>query len=294
MMELQGEVTRLTGSLVERDGELGAAQTGMKNALAELEELRAEHFESLRALESASMRLDDLHAQARGQATRIRLKALREAIEIADRVAELVRLRDDLSGRLRTALEETANRLNGFEGGTALQEVVQRAGFDMSALDQAREKVGKLASAAGQGAGDTGTFQRISASMEDAVEEVNKAARAVLGRSADGGVGGEEAAVAATNGHVERPAEDIFEGIVRVEIGPLDDFSQLVSFEDAAGEIGATSEVSIERFSDGRATLAMKLDGPVELLRELEERSPVEFKVRDLTGDRVVLDVDDE
>jgi hypothetical protein len=38
----------------------------------------------------------------------------------------------------------------------------------------------------------------------------------------------------------------------------------------------------------------MKLGEPVELLRELEERSPFEFKVRDQRADRVVLDVDDE
>jgi hypothetical protein len=170
----------------------------------------------------------------------------------------------------------------------------------MTALDQAREKVAKLANGTGDGSGDTGTLRRISASMEDAVDEVNRAARAVLGRSDGAPEDSEEsaqeslAASAGTNGHADRPAADIFEGIVRVEIGPLDDFSQLVTFEDAAGEIGATSEISIERFSEGRATLAMRLDEPVELLRELEERSPVEFKVRDLTGDRVVLDVDDE
>ena len=38
----------------------------------------------------------------------------------------------------------------------------------------------------------------------------------------------------------------------------------------------------------------MKLDEPVELLRELEERAPFEFKVRDHRFDRLVLDVDGE
>ena len=75
-------------------------------------------------------------------------------------------------------------------------------------------------------------------------------------------------------------AHELFEGLVKVQIGPLGDFSQLVSFEDAAGQIDATSEISVERFSEGRATLSMRLDEPVELLRELEERSPLEFKVR--------------
>jgi hypothetical protein len=96
------------------------------------------------------------------------------------------------------------------------------------------------------------------------------------------------------NGHAEREPAELFEGLVRVEIGPLGDFSQLVGFEDAAERIGATSEISVERFSEGRATLSMRLDEPVALLRELEERSPLEFKVRHTAGDRLILDVDEE
>ena len=58
-------------------------------------------------------------------------------------------------------------------------------------------------------------------------------------------------------------------------MGPLSDFSQLVGFEDAAAGIGATSEMSVKRFTQGRATLAMRFKHPVELLSELEERAPV-------------------
>ena len=80
------------------------------------------------------------------------------------------------------------------------------------------------------------------------------------------------------NGRAD-PFDGIFEGLVKLEIGPLGDFSQLVGFEDAVGQLGA-SEISVERFSEGRATLSMRLDQPVELLRELEERSSLDFKVR--------------
>jgi hypothetical protein len=38
----------------------------------------------------------------------------------------------------------------------------------------------------------------------------------------------------------------------------------------------------------------MRLDEPVELLRELEERAPMEFRVRRTDSDRVILDLDDE
>lgn len=87
--------------------------------------------------------------------------------------------------------------------------------------------------------------------------------------------------------------DGMFEGEVEVEIGPLRDFAQLSGFEDAANAIGATGEIVVKRFSGGRATFAMGLERPVELLRELEERAPLEFHVRSSKEDRVVLDVDD-
>ena len=74
-------------------------------------------------------------------------------------------------------------------------------------------------------------------------------------------------------------------------MGPLSDFSQLVGFEDAAGGISATSRDFGEAVRRGRATLEMRLDQPVELLRELEERAPFEFKVRGRRFDRLVLEV---
>lgn len=97
------------------------------------------------------------------------------------------------------------------------------------------------------------------------------------------------------NGHqpVAEPA-GLFDGMVEVEVGPLSDFAQLVGFEDAAGDIGATEEISVKGFARGRATLHMHLSEPVELLRELEERAPFEFRVRDTRENRVVLDLDSE
>ena len=47
----------------------------------------------------------------------------------------------------------------------------------------------------------------------------------------------------------------------------------------------------MKRFTRGRATLAMRFKQPVELLKELEERAPFVFKVRDMRADRIVLDV---
>jgi hypothetical protein len=85
---------------------------------------------------------------------------------------------------------------------------------------------------------------------------------------------------------------DVFDGLIEVEVGPLSDFDQLASFEDAANGIGAAEEISVKRFTQGRATLEMHLSEPVALLVELEERAPFEFTVRAMRNDRVVLDVD--
>ncbi|HEX2435218.1 MAG TPA: hypothetical protein VHI76_01045, partial [Solirubrobacterales bacterium] len=121
--------------------------------------------------------------------------------------------------------------------------------------------------------------------LVERVSDVAKLPGAV--RSTRNGDGGEEE---------ERGAEsaDVFNGRVHVDVGPLGDFSQLVALEDAAGSIDAASEIKIRRFSQGRAELDMRLREPVELLRELEQRCDLEFRVRSLKDGRVVLDVDDE
>ncbi len=99
-------------------------------------------------------------------------------------------------------------------------------------------------------------------------------------------------AAAGGNGRVEA-LNGVFEGLIKLEIGPLGDFSQLVGFEDAVGRLGA-SDISVERFSEGRATLNVQLDQPVELLRELEELSSLDFKVRHTARDNLILDIDED
>jgi hypothetical protein len=195
--ELEREMRSLSGMFLGREREVQS----LRAALAEAND---RHDRSLRSLETVAMRVEEIHAQARGQATRIRMKALGDAVQISRRVKEIAD---------RIEIEPQAT--NGAD---------------------------PVAAAGGQA----------------------------------------------------RSAPELFEGMVEVEIGPLGDFSQLVGFEDAAGKIGATSEISVRKFSEGRATLSMRLDEPVDLLRELEQRSPMEFRVRRTDQDRVVLDLDDE
>jgi hypothetical protein len=214
--ELDQVSAALAERVVEREREL-------RELRVEVARARERGDESLRALTALAEDLEAIRRQARGQATRIRLRALGEAAELVQRIGELG---DDRS-EVREGMIE------------AFQEAIERVGADAEE-DESHDPLGLL------------------------------------------GTG---------NGHPEREPGELFEGLVEVEVGPLSDFSQLVGFEDAASGIGATSEISVTRFTRGRATLAMRFRQPVELLRELEERAPFEFKVRDTRSDRVVLDV---
>jgi chromosome segregation ATPase len=187
--ELDGETSSLSAMVIEREREIRVL--GQR-----LQEANECHDRSIASLDSITARLEELEAQARGQATRIRMKALREAVEVSKKVKALT----DAEFALREEADD-----------------------------------------------------------EDAA-----------------------------------PVEDaLYAGRVKLEIGPLGDFSQLVGFEDTVGQLGA-SEISVERFSEGRATLSMNLDEPVDLLRELEEHSALDFRVRHNAPDNLILDVDED
>jgi hypothetical protein len=173
----EADLTSLSGMVIERERTI-------RDLTERLEEANACHDRSIASLDKVTARLEELQAQARGQATRIRMKALSEAVEVSRRVQAL------------TEAEPAV-----FDG--------------------------------------------------------------------------------------------LFEGEVKLEIGPLGDFSQLVGFEDTVGRLGA-SEISVERFSEGRATFSMRLEQPVELLRELEDLSALDFKVRHNAPDNLILDIDED
>jgi len=189
LAELETETTSLTGMVLEREREIRC----LNERLREANEC---HDRSIASLDAITSRLEEVEAQARGQATRIRMKALREAVEVSKKVKELT--------EIEPALEAEA-----------------------------------------------------AASQDPA------------------------------------PDEGLYEGRVKLEIGPLGDFSQLVGFEDAVGQLGA-SEIKVDRFSEGRATFSMQLNEPTDLLSELEELSSLDFKVRHTAPDNLILDVDEE
>jgi hypothetical protein len=88
------------------------------------------------------------------------------------------------------------------------------------------------------------------------------------------------------------PADGLYGGLVRLDLGPIERFSDLTRLEDAAREIEAVSGVVVEKVSGGRATLALRLAERVALVALLEERSPVPFRVRMSSESRLVLDLE--
>jgi uncharacterized coiled-coil protein SlyX len=202
--EFERETTSLSRMVIEREGEIRTLTERLRDA-------NECHDRSIASLDAVTARLEEMQTQARGQATRIRMKALREAVEVSRRVQ---------------ALTEA-------EAGVTETEAAPE-----------------------------------SAPAPEPMPAPNGA------------------------GHGEL-ADGIFAGQIKLEIGPLGDFSQLVGFEDAVGKLGA-SEISVERFSEGRATLSMRLEEPVELLRELEDLSNLDFKVRHTAPDNLILDVDED
>lgn len=226
----EADVSSLSGMVIERERTI-------RDLTERLEEANACHDRSIASLDAVSARLEELQAQARGQATRIRMKALREAVEVGRRAQDLA----------------------------------------------------EAEAAAGEPASDIAA---------DVAEVEEAAAEAAPQSTANGATNGNGNGNGASAGHPAGEAEaawqpGLFAGKIRLDVGPLGDFAQLVGFEDSIGRLGAT-DISVERFSEGRATFSMRLDQPVDLLRELESLSALDFKVRHTAPDNLILDVDDD
>ena len=191
LREVDAELTCLSGMVLERERESAL----LRDQLSEAEE---RHDRSLEKLEVIIQRVEELQAAARGQATRIRMKALREAVEVSERAHNLT----------------------------------QRMDF------------------AGHGETPAGPDAEVQA------EEI-----------------------------------PLQEGQVEVEVGPLSDFSQLLTFQETAESLPEVDGVRLERFSDGCATLMVSLREPTDLGAALQEAAPLALQQRDATSAKLAFDV---
>ncbi len=188
----------------------------------------------LNRLAALAGELEELRVAARGQATRIRLDALREAATVSERISELATAPEGGSERVLAAVEAAIARLGG---------------------EQVPDPEDDEAAAAASKPPEAPEAGRNGASGEDQI---------ALDRA----------------------------GRISVDVGPFSDFYELVGFEDAANAIGATGEIAIRRFSEGRANIEVDLNEPVDLLRELEQRCDLELRVRARSDDEIILDLD--
>ncbi len=212
--------------------------------------------------------------------------------ELATRAANLDEL-ERVANRLAERVVERERELKDVRA--ELAEATRKSALSMEALEALVKELEKARRRPPKEPAAGGGAAAVPAEPEPDPEVEQPIAERTPGRRFDPAPTTDpdsEPVPAGSNGHSEEAAARMFQGCVEVEIGPLGDFAQLVGFEDAAREIGATSEISIVRFSDGRATLEMTLDEPVELLEELERRCAMGFRVRDNRDGRIVLDVD--
>jgi hypothetical protein len=222
----ESELEHTTLDALELRSRLAKGERETAGLRAELAASRERTDAALADLAVVGRQLDEVRSGARGQATRIRLSALREAAELTARLSDL-------------ATEEGSARRDRM----------------LDALERA--------------------IDRVASDWEEAPRPPAAVAR-------------RRAVVASANGNGRRMPRRS----VSVDVGPFADFSQLVRFEDAANAIGGTGDISIKRFSEGRARIDVALSEPVDLLKELEERCDLEFKVRSKADDEIVLDVD--
>src|SRR4051812_9565570 len=105
LARLEREAQRLAERVVEREKRL---QEALKKPMASAAETNRV------ALARALSSVEEIYGQARRQATRIRMKALEDAVQMADRVSELSGLRDELGARV-TELADVARVRLGIE-----------------------------------------------------------------------------------------------------------------------------------------------------------------------------------
>ncbi len=234
---------------------------------------RSEAESRLRGLAALGTELEALRVSSRGNATRIRLEALREAGAVSARIRDLGPRPEEATESLMLALERALDRI----------------GDDWADEEARLEDTEELVRmAVPEPEGEIVITKTATPQAEEEDERHEAPARVDRGAPTS----------AASNGNGASPAAGPDSAVsaatgrrVRIDVGPFRDFSQLVSFEDAANAIGATGEISIRRFSGGRAEIDVDLHGPVDLIRELGHRCDITFDVRTSEEDRITLDL---
>lgn len=252
--QLEAALTQTREACFDRDRRIARLE-------AALDLSRSEAESRLRGLAALGAELEALRVSSRGNATRIRLQALREAGAVSARIRDLGPRPEEATEPLMLALERALDRI-----GEDWAEEEERV--------ESTEELARLSVPEPEGEIVITKTAPPAAEAEAAALEAEPQAPPAKPQP------GPVSAVSAATGRR-----------VRIDVGPFRDFSQLVAFEDAANAIGATGEISIRRFSGGRAEIDVDLHGPVDLIRELGHRCDITFDVRTSEEDAITLDL---
>lgn len=246
----------MEAAITSLESELGRVGEALRARTGDLERLEAEAGAARRMLAASEAECDDLRVEL-GEARLLARDQLEGLAAVGRQLGELRATARGQATRLRLRALREAALLSAAATEASVNPQI-RGEHHERLLDALEEAIARVASDM-----DPEDASEATAPASEAVAAVRAGARAERRR-------------------------------VSVDIGPFEDFSQLVAFEDAANSIGATGDISIKRFSAGRARIDVALSEPVDLLRELEQRCDLEFRVRSAADDEIVLDVGDD
>jgi hypothetical protein len=85
------------------------------------------------------------------------------------------------------------------------------------------------------------------------------------------------------------PADTLLSGDVTVEAAPFGDLATLAAFEQALQRVPGVAGVYVRALDAGRATIDVRLSGPVALAAALRATAPLPFAVTDVRDGRLTL-----
>jgi hypothetical protein len=134
--ELEAVASHLSEGVVQRNRELKALRD-------ELADLRASEEEGVKSLAALGRQLEGIRRQAHGQATQIRLRALRDAAEMVERVSEIAQRPATAGGRPMEALGGAIQRTSDDERSERAERIVAlgNGGASANGLFQGRVHV---------------------------------------------------------------------------------------------------------------------------------------------------------
>lgn len=270
-------------SLRERNRDLEAELT---SARGEVEAATARELEMSRSMaaalrraaeveEGAHGRAQEIVAQAKEVAARIRAEASRRIEMTSTQFNELLRLKDNLLDAMRGVVADFDHAISRVEQGEQLFSGTTVPG---AAEEVSVEEVSKIGMPEPPPSALT---------VPEPTPAIPEPAAAIV----EPPVSPVEEALRAPEPVVATPAEQFFETHVELDAGPFSDFVALSAFERSLSHLAKVEDVYVRRLAEDRALIELTMSEPAPLLETMREFLPYSLEVRFANRSRVVLDV---